>query len=139
MANTCNTNSTDQHQQLLLLRDGMLFSLLWQIALRGFNVGALRQENIVLPTGESAVTVPYWIPQMKLRAGADTTKKRKGGHCKVTLSHNVMCFSFWFQLAVHHYAAAGQSITNFVTRPLAVGTKQCAEKGVTPAFDFDQL
>ena len=28
--NTCNGNSTDQHQQLLLLRDGMLFSVLRQ-------------------------------------------------------------------------------------------------------------
>ena len=30
--------STDPHQRLLLLRDGMLFSLLWQSCLRGFEV-----------------------------------------------------------------------------------------------------
>ena len=30
MLNQCNSSSTDTHAQLLLLRDGMLFSLLWQ-------------------------------------------------------------------------------------------------------------
>ncbi|DBA78632.1 TPA: hypothetical protein ACH3X1_008554 [Trebouxia sp. C0004] len=42
-----------------------------------------------------------------------------------------MCFTSWLQLAVHHYAAAGQPITNFLTRPLQVGTKLYAEKGMT--------
>ena len=37
MLNQCNSSSTDAHAQLLLLRDGMLFSLLWQSCFRGFN------------------------------------------------------------------------------------------------------
>ena len=83
MATTCSNSNTDQHQQLLLLRDGMLFSLLWQSCFRGFNAGALRLENILLPTGESAV--PYLVPEVKLPAGAilhllpDTTQNKRGG------------------------------------------------------------
>ncbi len=131
MHQTCNSSSTDPHQQMLLLQDGMLFSLLWQSCLRGFNAGALRLDNIVLPTGENAV--PYLVPESRLQAGAvlhllpDTTKNKKGGHCKITLTRDVMCFSTWFQMAVHHHAAAGQPITNYITRPLGVGTKQFAE------------
>lgn len=33
----CNSSNTDTHEQLLLLRDGMLFSILWQSCFRGFN------------------------------------------------------------------------------------------------------
>ena len=51
MNQTCNSSSTDPHQQMLLLQDGMLFSLLWQSCLKGFNAGALKLDNIVLPTG----------------------------------------------------------------------------------------
>jgi len=75
----------------------------------------------------------YLVPESRLQAGAvlhllpDTTKNKKGGHCKVTLTRDVMCFSTWFQMAVHHHAAAGQPITNYITRPLGVGTKQFAE------------
>ena len=124
MATTCSSSNTDQHQQLLLLRDGMLFSLLWQSYFRGFNAGALRLENIVLPTGESAL--PYLVPEVKLPAGAilhllpDTTKNKKGGQCKIILTCDVLCFSSWLQMTVHHYAAAGQPITNIITRPLVV-------------------
>ena len=50
-----------------------------------------------------------------------------------------MCFSSWFQLAVHHYAAVGQPITNFITKPLSVGTKQFAEKLVTSSNTWAQL
>ncbi|DBA92578.1 TPA: hypothetical protein ACH3X1_002800 [Trebouxia sp. C0004] len=57
MNQACNSSSTDPHQQMLLLRDGMLISLLWQSCLRGFNAGALRSDSFVLPTGENAV--PY--------------------------------------------------------------------------------
>ena len=35
MLSQCNSSSTDMHAQLLLLRDGMLFSLLWQSCFRG--------------------------------------------------------------------------------------------------------
>ncbi len=131
MLQTCNSSRTDPHQQMILLRDGMLFSLLWQSCLRGFNAGALRLDNIVLPTGANAV--PYLVPELRLQAGAvphllpDTTKNKKGGHCKITLTRDVMRFSTWFQMAVHHHAAAGQPIT----RPLGVGTKQFAEKPMT--------
>ncbi len=65
----------------------------------------------MLPTGESAVL--SLVPP-KLQAGAvlhllpDPTKYKKGGHCKITLSRDVMCFSTWFQMAVHYHAAEGQ-------------------------------
>ena len=36
------SNTTDQAQLLLLLRDGLLFSLLWQTCFRGSNAGAIR-------------------------------------------------------------------------------------------------
>ena len=143
MATTCSSSNTDQHQQLLLLRDGMLFSLLWQSYFRGFNAGALRLENIVLPTGESAV--PYLVPEMKLLAGAilhllpDTTKNKKGGHCKIVLTCDVLCCASWLQMAVHHYAAAGQPITNFITRPLVVGTNRFAEKLMTSSDTWARL
>ena len=105
------------------------------VLLQGFTAGALRLDNIVLPTGESAV--PYLVPQVKLQAGAvlhllpDTTKNKKGGHCNITLTSDVMCFSTWFQMAAHHYAAAGQPIINHIIRPLGVGTKQFDEKPMT--------
>ena len=54
--------------------------------------------------------------------------QEQGGHCKVFLTRDVMCFSTWLQMAVHHHADAGQPITNYITRPLGVGTKQFAEK-----------
>ena len=53
------------------------------------HAGALRLGNIVLPTGENAV--PYLVPESRLQAGAvlhllpDTTKNKKGGHCRITL------------------------------------------------------
>lgn len=59
----------------------------------------------------------------------DTTKNKKGGHCMVILTYGALCMSTWLQLAVHHYAAAGQPITNFLTRPLQLGTKVFTEKG----------
>ena len=143
MATTCSSSNTDQHQQLLLLRDGMLFSLLWQSCFRGFNAGASRLENIVLPAGESAV--PYLVPEVKLPAGVilhllhDTIRNKKGGHFKITLSCDVRCFSFWLQLAVHHYAAADQPISNLITRPLAVGTIHFAEKLMTSSNTWARL
>jgi len=129
------SNSTDSTQQLLMLRDGLLFSLLWQTCFRGFNAGGVRLDNIVLPTGGNAVA--FLVPTRKLPAGAmvhllpDTTKNRKGGHCSVTLTCDVLCFTTWLQLVTHHYAAAGQPVTNFITGPLTVGKKLFAEKFMT--------
>ena len=63
------TSTGPRHgQQMLLLRDGMLCSLLWQSFLRSFNAGALRLDNIVLLTCESAVL--HLVPEPKLQAGA---------------------------------------------------------------------
>ena len=53
----------------------------------------------------------------------DTTRFPKLGDCKIVLSCDVRCFSTWLQPAMHCYAEAGQPITKFLTRPLAVGTK----------------
>ncbi len=133
MHKTCNSSSTDPHQHMLLMRDGMLFSLLWQSCLRGFNAGALRLDNVVLPTGVN--TVPYLVPKLRLHAGAvhllsDTTKNKKGGHCKITLTRCDVLLHLVPDSCPHH-AAAGQPITNYITRPLGVGTKQFAEKPMT--------
>ncbi|KAA6429100.1 MAG: hypothetical protein FRX49_01210 [Trebouxia sp. A1-2] len=92
----------------------MLFSLLWQSCLKGLQRSALRLDKIVLPTAERAL--PYLVPE----AGAvlhllpDTTKNKKGGHCKFILTRDVMCFSTWFQMAVYHCADAGQPITDHI-------------------------
>ncbi len=79
----------------------------------------------------------HLVPTRKLSDGAmvyllpDTTKNKKGGHCSVSLTCDVLCFTTWLQLVTYHYAAAGRRVTNFFTRPLAVGTKQFAEKSMT--------
>ena len=70
MLNACVNHNTDQHQQMLLLRDAMLFSLLWQSYLRGFSAVALRLDNIVLPNGESALPNRILMPTTVLSAGA---------------------------------------------------------------------
>ena len=49
----------------------------------------------------------------------------------VTLTCDILCLCKWLQLAVHHHAAAGQPITNFLARPLQLSTKQYVEKGMT--------
>jgi len=46
---------TGSTESLLLLRDGLLLSLPWQTCFRGFNAGGLRLDNILLPTGGSAL------------------------------------------------------------------------------------
>ena len=45
---------TGSTESLLLLRDGLVLSLLWQTCFRGFNAGGHRLDNILLPTGDSA-------------------------------------------------------------------------------------
>ena len=134
---------TDQSQRLLLLRDALLFSLLWQTCFRGFDAGALRLINIVVQTGGSAVAYP--VPALTLAAGAnlhllpDYTKTKKGGHCSITLTCDVLCVSTWLGLAVHHYAEAGQPIINYITRPLQVGTNLYAEKPMTCSNTWARL
>ena len=128
-------STTDQAQLSLLLRDALLFSMLWQSCFRGFNAGAVGLCNIVLPTGGSAL--PYLIPGVTLTAGAvlhllpDHTKNKKGGHCRVTLTCDALCLSTWLARAVQQHAEAGQPITNFITRPLQVGTNLFAEKSMS--------
>ena len=128
------SSTGDTAQQLLLVPDGLLFTILWQTCYRGFNVGGVRLANIVLPTGGNAVL--YLVPN-KLQPGAilhllpDTTKNKKGGHSSVTLTCDLLCMSTWLQLAVAQYAAAGQPVTNYLTRPLQVGTKTYTETGMT--------
>ena len=56
------------HEQLLLLRDGLLFSMLWQTCFRGSNAGAVRLSNFTLPAGGSAL--PYLYPSVQLASGA---------------------------------------------------------------------
>ena len=63
----CDMQSAHTEEQLLLVRDGLILSLLWQSCFRGFNAGSVRLGNM-LPTGGSAN--PYLLPQLGLRAGA---------------------------------------------------------------------
>ena len=134
---------TGSTESLLLLRDGLLLSLLWQTCFRGFNAGGLRLDIILLPTGGSAL--PYLAPVRQLGKGAklhllpDSTKNKKGGHCSVTLTCDVLCFTTWLQLALHHYAAAGQPTTDYLTRPLQVGTKVFSEKLMTSSNVWARL
>lgn len=121
--------------KLLLIRDGLTISMLWQSCFRGFNVGGLRLSNIKTPTNSPAI--PFIIPELTLQAGAqlylypDVTKNRKGGHCTVTLSCDIMCFTTWLQLATAAHEEAKQPITNYIMRPLHKGTKTFAEKPMT--------
>ena len=122
-------------ERLLLIRDGLIFSMLWQSSFRGFNVGALRLSNIVTPTNSPAI--PYIVPEVTLQPGAqlyllpDVTKNRKGGHCTVDIRCDLLCFTTWLQLAVPAYEEAKQPITNHVVRPLGRGSKTFAEKCMT--------
>ena len=92
--------------KLLLIRDGLIISMLWQSCFRSFNVGGLRLSNIKTPTNTPAT--PFITPQPTLQPRAqlhlfpDVTKNRKGGHCTctVTLTCDIMCFTAWLQLAV---------------------------------------
>ena len=121
--------------RLLLIRDGLIISMLWQSSFRGFNVGALRLSNIVTPTNSPAI--PYIVPEVTLQPGAqlyllpDVTKNRKGGHCTVDIRCDLLCFTTWAQLAVPAYEEARQPITNHVVRPLGRGSKTFAEKCMT--------
>ena len=102
-----NSSGTDK---LLLIRDGLTVSLLWQSCFTGFNVGSLRPGNIQTPTGSPAVQ--FITPEVTLQAGAqlylypDVTINRKGGHCTVTITCDLMCFTTWLQLTVADYADA---------------------------------
>ena len=122
-------------ERLLLIRDGLIISMLWQSSFRGFNVGALRLSNIVTPTNSPAI--PYIVPEVTLQPGAqlyllpDVTKSRKGGHCTVDIRCDLLCFTTWLQLAVPAYEEAKQPITNHVVRPLGRGSKTFAEKCMT--------
>ncbi|KAL0036933.1 hypothetical protein WJX77_005762 [Trebouxia sp. C0004] len=130
-------------EQLLLIRDGLVFSLLWQTCFRGFNVGGVRLDNLVLPTGGCAL--PYLLPQLGMKAGAklhlkpDHSKNKKGGHCQITLTCDPLCFTSWLRPAVALYASAGQPITNVLTRPLDKGTQVYAEKGMTSSVIWARL
>ena len=113
--------------KLLLIRDGLLISMLWQSCFRGFNVGELRLENLKTPTNSPAV--PFIVPELKLQPNSqlhihpDLTKNRKGGYCIVTISGDIMCFTTWLQLAINAYEEAQQPITNHIVRPLQKGTQ----------------
>ena len=118
--------------RLLLLRDGLIISMLWQSSFRGFNVGALRLSNIVTPTN-----IPFIVPEVTLQPGAqlylfpDVTKNRRGGHCTVNIRCDLLCFTTWLRLAVPAYEDARQPITNYVIRPLGRGSRTFAEKAMT--------
>ena len=68
------SDMTDTAEQVLVARDGLLFSILPQTCYKGFNAGGVRLDNIVLPTGGSTVTsaLAYLVPN-KLPAKACCT------------------------------------------------------------------
>ena len=123
--------------QLLLLRDGLTISMLWQTCFRGFIVGDIRLDSIRTPTNSPAI--PFLVPQVVLQPnsqlhnqlGPDVTENRQGGHCTVTISSDIMCFTTWLQLLVIASQEAKQPITNRIVRPLLKGTHTFAEKGRT--------
>ena len=131
----CKQQTLTGKHRLLLIRDGLVISMLWQSCFRGFNVRELRLENIRTPTNSPAILfiVPKLVlqPNSRLHIHPDVTKNRKGGFCTVTVSADIMCFSTWLQLAVTAYEEAQQPITNYLLRPLAKGTQTFAEKGMT--------
>ncbi len=49
---------TGSTESLLLLRDGLLLSLLWQIYFRDFNAGGLKLDNSLLPTWGQCIAIP---------------------------------------------------------------------------------
>ena len=129
--------------QLLLIRDGLALSILWQGTVRGFNAGGIRLENIRLPTNDPAL--PFLVTAVQLPANAkihlmlDRTKNKKGGYCTITLSRDVLCFSSWLQLSIDAHLAAGQPITNYLVRPLLKGTSTFAEKGMDASSIWQRL
>ena len=116
--------------KLLLVSDGLLISMLWQLCFRGFNVGDLRLEHIKTPTNSPAIpcNVPQLVlqPNCQLHIHPDVTKNRKGGYCTVTSSGDLMCFTTWLQLAITAYKEAQQPITNYIVGPLQKGTQTFA-------------
>lgn len=42
---------------------------------------------------------------------------RKEAMASTTLTCDVMCFCFWLQMLLHAHIAAGQPVTNYITRP----------------------
>lgn len=83
--------------KLLLIRDGLLISMLWQSCFTGSNVGERTLENMRTPTNSPVVS--FLVPQLKLQPNSqlhiqpDVTKNRQGGHFTVTTSRNTICFT----------------------------------------------
>ena len=98
-------------------------------------MGELRLSNFKTPTNSPAI--PFLVPKMTLQAGSqlhifpDVTNNCKGGHCILTLSCDIMCFTTWLQLAVETSKDLNQPSTNYIVRPLQRGTKVFAEKGMS--------
>ena len=109
--------------------------MLWQSCFRGFNEGELRLSSFKIPTNRLAI--PFLVPEMTLQAGSqlhifpNVTGNRKGGHCTIPLSYDIMCFTTWLQLAVESSEDLKQPITNYIGRPLQRGTKVFAEKSMS--------
>ncbi len=69
----------------------------------------------------------------------ETTKNRKGGHCNVTLTRDVLCCSSWLVLLSHAHLAAGQPITNYITRPLNSSGKIFTEAPMSSSATWARL
>ena len=115
--------SAPLEQQLLLVRDGLILSLLWQSCFRGFNAGAVRLDNLVLPTGGSAI--PYLLPKLGMQAGAklhilpNCTKNKRGGLFCPARSSAVLptfrcigCHLMWARLICHVKTYCARRNTN---------------------------
>lgn len=114
-----------QPQRLLLLRDGLLFSLLWQSCFRGFN--DCPTLCYLLGVVHSLTSTPSCCCN-QVPKYTSFQMPPKGGHCSLTFSSNLLCFTSWLQPASALYADAGQLIANFLTRPLIEGSQLFAEK-----------
>lgn len=96
-------SSPSNEAPLLLVKDGLLFTLLGQPCFRGFYAGNVRLDNLVLPMAGSAV--PPLLPCLGMGAGAklhvkpDCTKNKTRGRGQLTLICASFCFTSWLHQA----------------------------------------
>ena len=76
------SHTVDTAQKLALVRDGLLFNILWQTCYRGFSAGGVTVDNKVTTTGGSALAdlVPNQLPAgAMLHPLPDATKNKRRG------------------------------------------------------------
>ena len=87
-----------------------------------------------------AAVLPYIYPEIKLQQGArvalmpDHTKTgAKDGAMHVEITLCKMCAMSWLRRTMQAYEAAGQPITDWITRPMAKDKQNFVEAGLSSA------